>query len=83
MTSSFRVQYAARVIRRGGVITYLTETVWGLGYDSWNEGAVYRLLALKTWPMEKGLIVMATNAHQSDFPLEDLPGVWLDRLVGT
>ena len=55
----------------------------GLGCDPWNEDAVYRLLALKARPVEKGLIVVAANIHQLDFLLEDLPDVWLDRLAGT
>lgn len=83
MISSFRAQCAARVVREGGVIAYPTEAVWGLGCDPWNEDAVYRLLALKARPVEKGLIVVAANIHQLDFLLEDLPDVWLDRLAGT
>lgn len=75
MISSFRAQCAARVVREGGVIAYPTEAVWGLGCDPWNEDAVYRLLALKARPVEKGLIVVAANIHQLDFLLEDLPDV--------
>lgn len=68
---------------RGRRDRYPTEAVWGLGCDPWNEDAVYRLLALKARPVEKGLIVVAANIHQLDFLLEDLPDVWLDRLAGT
>lgn len=54
MVSSWRVQQAAREIRAGAVIAYPTEAVWGLGCDPWNEDAVYRLLALKSRPVDKG-----------------------------
>lgn len=83
MISSFRAQCAARVVREGGVIAYPTEAVWGLGCDPWNEDAVYRLLALKARPVEKGLIVVAAHIQLLDFLLEDLPDVWLERLAGT
>ncbi|MBT8767355.1 L-threonylcarbamoyladenylate synthase [Metapseudomonas boanensis] len=83
MVSNWRVQQVARVVREGGVIAYPTEAVWGLGCDPWNEDAVYRLLALKERPVEKGLILVADNVRQFDFLLEDLPETWLDRLAST
>ncbi|SEH09051.1 L-threonylcarbamoyladenylate synthase [Candidatus Venteria ishoeyi] len=48
-------------LRRGGIIAYPTEAVWGLGCDPRNAGAVRRLLALKQRPMYKGLILVADN----------------------
>lgn len=83
MVSSWRVQQMARVIRRGGVIAYPTEAVWGLGCNPWDSTAVYRLLALKQRPMSKGLILVADNIRQFDFLLVDLPQVWQDQLSST
>jgi L-threonylcarbamoyladenylate synthase len=73
----------AKVVRDGGVIAYPTEAVWGLGCDPWNEDAVYRLLAIKARPVEKGLILVADNIRQFDFLLADLPQECQDRLGGT
>ena len=50
---------AARVLRRGGIVAYPTEGVWGLGCDPLNPYAVHRLFALKQRPMHKGLILIA------------------------
>ena len=83
MISSWRVQRVARIVREGGVIAYPTEAVWGLGCDPWNEDAVYRLLAIKARPVEKGLILVADNNRQFDFLLADLPQEWQDRLGAT
>jgi len=83
MRGSWRVQEAARVVRRGGVIAYPTEAVWGLGCDPWNEAAVHRLLALKQRPVKKGLILIAADICQFDFLLADLPAAWRERLVST
>ena len=77
MNSSWRVRQMAKVVRGGGVIAYPTEAVWGLGCDPWNEAAVRRLLALKSRPMHKGLILVAARATQFDFLLNDLPAEWL------
>ncbi|WP_271409927.1 L-threonylcarbamoyladenylate synthase [Pseudomonas sp. Q1-7] len=83
MVSSWRVQQVARVVREGGVIAYPTEAVWGVGCDPWNEDAVYRLLALKERPVEKGLILVADTIRQFDFLLEGLPEAWIDKLAST
>ena len=83
MVSSWRVQQMAQVIRRGGVIAYPTEAVWGLGCDPWDSTAVFRLLELKQRPMSKGLILVADNIRQFDFLLVDLPQIWQDQLAST
>ncbi|MGQ7816453.1 L-threonylcarbamoyladenylate synthase type 1 TsaC [Metapseudomonas furukawaii] len=83
MVSKWRVQQVARVVREGGVIAYPTEAVWGLGCDPWNEEAVYRLLALKERPVEKGLILVADDIQQFDFLLEGLPDAWIDQLLAS
>ncbi|MCY1406877.1 Threonylcarbamoyl-AMP synthase [compost metagenome] len=81
MISSWRVQRMAKVVREGGVIAYPTEAVWGLGCDPWNSDAVYRLLAIKARPVEKGMILVAGDIREFDFLLEDLPEAWQDTLA--
>ena len=83
MISTWRVQQAARAIRAGAVIAYPTEAVWGLGCDPWDEEAVERLLAIKSRPVDKGLILVADNIHQFDFLFEDFPQAWIDRMAST
>jgi L-threonylcarbamoyladenylate synthase len=41
------VQRAVEVLRRGGIILYPTDTVWGIGCDATNDEAVARVYALK------------------------------------
>lgn len=62
--SNFKIHLAAHHIRKGGVIAYPTEAVYGLGCDPFNGGAVLRLLELKHRPWDKGLIVIAADFSQ-------------------
>lgn len=62
--SHWQVSQAARCIRRGGIVAYPTEAVFGLGCDPANAHAVMRLLALKHRRIEKGLILVATSLQQ-------------------
>ncbi|MBK1734388.1 tRNA threonylcarbamoyladenosine biosynthesis protein RimN [Halorhodospira abdelmalekii] len=57
----FRLHFAARALRQGGVIAYPTEAVWGLGCNPWSQQAVSSLLALKGRSATQGLIVIAAT----------------------
>ncbi len=67
------IRQAAVSLSKGGVIAYPTEGVWGLGCDPANEGAVTRLLALKSRPVEKGLILVAGKVDQLSDYFAELP----------
>ncbi len=58
-TPAWRLRRAVRCLRRGGVIAYPTETVYGLGCHPLDAEAVERLLILKDRPADKGLILIA------------------------
>lgn len=62
--NSGNLQAACAALRRGGIIAYPTEAVWGLGCDPANSAAIQRLLALKQRPAAKGLILVAANCQQ-------------------
>jgi len=62
--SHWKISQAARCIRRGGIVAYPTEAVFGLGCDPANARAVTRLLALKHRRPDKGLILVAASLQQ-------------------
>lgn len=62
--SSWRLRYAAYLLRYGGVVAYPTEAVFGLGCDPRDEFAVERLLRLKARPLAKGLILIGSRFEQ-------------------
>ena len=64
MSARLDANAAARALRRGGVIAYPTEAVWGLGCDPRDEAATLCLLALKEREVEKGLILIAADEAQ-------------------
>ncbi len=41
------IERAVEVLRRGGIILYPTDTVWGIGCDATDETAVERVYQLK------------------------------------
>lgn len=50
-----------QAIANGAVIGYPTDTIWGFGCDPLNASSVVRLLEIKQRPVEKGLILLASD----------------------
>jgi L-threonylcarbamoyladenylate synthase len=51
------IEQAAAMIRRGGLVAFPTETVYGLGADAMNEQAVQKIFQAKGRPADNPLIV--------------------------
>lgn len=64
MPSPFQIHQAASAIRNEGVISYPTESVFGLGCDPLCYTAVDKILRLKQRPVDKGLILIASRIEQ-------------------
>lgn len=60
----WRLNQAALLLRRGGIVAYPTEAVFGLGCNPLNRHAVMRLLAIKRREVDKGLILIADRFDQ-------------------
>ncbi len=56
---------AARVLRRGGLVAFPTETVYGLGANALDAAAVQRIFAAKGRPANNPLIVHVTDAARA------------------
>lgn len=66
------VAEAAQILRQGKVLAYPTEAIWGLGCDPMNENAFLEILRLKQRPIEKGVILLASQMAQVEHLLENL-----------
>jgi len=63
-TSTQHLRLAAAHLRAGSVIAHATEGVWGLACDPFDAAAVRRVLALKSRPREKGMILICADLGQ-------------------
>lgn len=55
---------AAEIIRRGGLVAFPTETVYGLGADVFNEYALRRIFEAKQRPPDNPLIIHIADVSQ-------------------
>ncbi len=66
MATEFAIRFAVHCVRRGGIIAYPTETVYGLGCDPLCANAVNEINILKGRGAGKGLILLGSRLQQLD-----------------
>jgi L-threonylcarbamoyladenylate synthase len=63
MTMTSTISAAAALLRRGGLVAFPTETVYGLGADATNDKAVARIFEAKHRPQFNPLITHVPNVE--------------------
>ena len=64
MTREEDIKNAVETLRKGGVILYPTDTVWGIGCDATNEEAVRRIYEIKHRDDSKAMICLVDNPNR-------------------
>ena len=72
------VRTAVDVVRRGGVILYPTDTVWGLGCDATCEEAVRRIYDIKRRADSKAMLVLVDGVGRVDWYFDRVPDIAWD-----
>ena len=75
MTREEDIRNAVEVLRRGGVILYPTDTVWGIGCDATNEEAVRRVYEIKQRDDSKALICLVDSDARMQRYFRQVPDV--------
>ena len=71
------IAYAAGILRRGGLVAFPTETVYGLGADAASEQAVARIFSAKGRPADHPVIVhLAATAELERWAREIPVAAW-------
>lgn len=55
------IQKALEVLRKGGIILYPTDTVWGIGCDATDPAAVAKVYEIKKRADSKSLVLLASD----------------------
>ena len=75
MTKDQDVKNAIEVLRKGGVILYPTDTVWGIGCDATNAEAVKRVYDIKQRDDSKALICLVDSDARLQRYVRQVPDV--------
>lgn len=69
------IRRALDVLKKGGVILYPTDTIWGIGCDATNEEAVSRVYAIKRRTDAKALITLVDSEAKIQGYVREIPDV--------
>ena len=75
MTQEQDIKNAVEVLRRGGIILYPTDTIWGIGCDATNEDAVRRVYEIKQRDDSKSLICLVDSDARLQRYVRNVPDV--------
>jgi len=74
------VKRAIEVLKRGGIIIYPTDTVWGIGCDATNDKAVQKIFKLKKRLDHKSMIVLICKADNIETIVDSVPTIAYDLM---
>jgi len=75
MTREEDIRHAVEVLRKGGVILYPTDTVWGIGCDATNAEAVAKVYKIKQRDDSKALICLVDSDARMQRYFRNVPDV--------
>ena len=77
------IQSCIAILKKGGLILYPTDTIWGIGCDATNEYAVNKIFALKKRVDNKTMIILLSRQTDiSNYVVKPDPQI-LDYLAKT
>lgn len=75
MTRQEDIQKAVEVMRKGGIIIYPTDTVWGIGCDATNPEAVAKIYKIKHREDSKALVCIVDSDARLQRYVRNVPDV--------
>src|SRR5450759_461676 len=62
-------------LRKGGIILYPTDTIWGLGCDPTNSTAIEKIFRIKSRSDSKSLLLLADGEQMVERYVRDIPEI--------
>ncbi|MBN2813691.1 MAG: threonylcarbamoyl-AMP synthase [Bacteroidales bacterium] len=69
------IQAAVTILRKGGIILYPTDTIWGLGCDATNSHAVKEIYHIKQRTDVKSMLVLVDAPEKLEEYVEEVPEI--------
>ena len=69
-----------KVLKKGGVILYPTDTVWGIGCDATNENAIKKIYQIKKRQEKKPLIILIHDPSLLEDYIDKVPSIAYEKI---
>jgi L-threonylcarbamoyladenylate synthase len=75
------IKKACEIMRKGGVILYPTDTIWGIGCDATNEEAVKKIYRIKQRYESKAMLVLLDTPDKLGIYVKEVPEIAWDLIA--
>lgn len=72
------VKKIVEILKKGGIVVYPTDTIWGIGCDATNKKAIEKVYKLKHRIQEKSFIVLVKDKEELLKYVEEAPDILWD-----
>lgn len=77
------IERSVNLLKKGKVILYPTDTVWGLGCDAFNVRAINKVYQIKQRSESKSMIVLLHDREELHKYVDNVPAVAYDLMDNT
>lgn len=74
------IKNAIDVMKKGGIILYPTDTIWGLGCDAQNENAIKKIYEIKRRAESKSMLCLVDSIDRIYNYVDDVPEIAEDLI---
>jgi len=73
MTLEAEIEKSVRLLKKGKILLYPTDTIWGIGCDATNSRAITKIYKLKGRSESKGMIVLLDDQKKLKEFVKEVP----------
>ncbi len=74
------IEKSVELLRKGKILLYPTDTIWGIGCDATNSKAVQRLYNIKGRDKKKSMILLLDSADKLELYIKKVPPIAYDLI---
>ncbi|MCO6496719.1 MAG: threonylcarbamoyl-AMP synthase [Chitinophagaceae bacterium] len=77
------ISKAVETLKKGGIIVYPTDTVWGIGCDATNSEAIKRIYEIKRRSRSKSMIILVNSEKMIHQYVENPAHILLEEMTSS
>ncbi|PLW93847.1 MAG: threonylcarbamoyl-AMP synthase [Marinilabiliales bacterium] len=77
------IKKSVALLKKGKIILYPTDTIWGIGCDATNSKAVQRIYKIKGRSESKSMIILLESEEKIGRYVEDVPPIAYDLIANS
>lgn len=81
MTLEEEIKYSVELLKKGKIILYPTDTIWGIGCDATNQKAVQNIFNIKGRQQTKSMIVLLDDVDKIKNYVKQVPPIAYDLIA--